>query len=91
MYFLYQYILQRAGLRKNDSQPATVAHIWSAAIRPILMYGTKSLFLTKTALSELDKLQAKLLKTALGLSRYCWSTPLLNARNKKPIQSNLSV
>ncbi len=49
-------------------------------IQPILLYATQSLPLSKSDIVEMDKLQAKLIKSALGFTKYYRTTPLLNAR-----------
>ncbi len=54
-------------------------------IQPILPYGTKLLLINKTDITEIDKSQAKLLKSAIGLQKYYRNTPLLNAMNVNKI------
>ncbi len=50
-------------------------------IQPILLYGTQYLPINKTDITEIDKSQAKLLKSAIGLHKYYRNTSLLNAMN----------
>ncbi len=47
-------------------------------IQPILLYDTQSLQLSTSDIVEMDKLQANLLKRALGFTRYYRTTALLN-------------
>ncbi len=54
-------------------------------IQPILLYGTQSLPINKTDITEINKSQAKLLKSAIGLHKYYRNTPLLNAMNVNKI------
>ena len=43
------------------------------------------------SVKELDKVQAKLLKSALGLPKFCHNTPLLQALKVKKIDNLLQV
>ncbi len=54
-------------------------------IQPILLYGTRSLPLSKSDIVEMDKLQAKLIKSVLGFTKYYRTTSLLNAMNVNKI------
>ena len=62
------YGLQGSGMCANGVRPEVVSHLWKAMIQPILLYATQSLPLSKTDIVEMDKLQAKLIKSALGLN-----------------------
>ena len=53
--------------------------MYSTAIRTVLLYGCSSVFVTKPNLKKLDKAQGKYLKSMLGLSYSCHTTPLLQA------------
>jgi hypothetical protein len=75
------YALQGSGMCNNGVKPNVVSHLWKAMIQPILLYATQSLPMTITNMSEMDKLQAKLIKYALGFNKYYRSTPLTNAMN----------
>ena len=61
------------------------AHIYKTAIQPILTYGCSTLNLKHTDINELEKVQASLIKTALGLPKYSRNTPILRALNIKKI------
>ena len=73
------YSLQGSGLCKDGVSPYTGGHVYSTAIRTVLLYGCSSVFVTKPNLKKLDKAQGKYLKSMLGLSYSCHTTPLLQA------------
>ena len=73
--------LQCAGLHRNGAKPNIVSYLWKTAIQPILTYANECQPLRLHELLEMDKLQAKLVKSSLGLSKYLRSSPLLNALN----------
>ena len=75
------YLLQSSGLCCHGVCPNVIAHIWSVALRPILIYGCSALQLNNNHLDRLEKAQASLLKTALGLPKFCRNTQLLSAMN----------
>ena len=79
------YGLQGAGLCAKDANPFTIAHIYKTPIEPILTYGCSALSLKHTDINELEKVQASLIKTALGLPKYSRNTPILLALNIKKI------
>ncbi len=78
------YGLQGSGMCANRVRPEVVSHLWKAMIQPIL-YATQTLPLSKSDIVEMDKLQAKLIKSALGFTKYYRTTPLLNAMNVNKI------
>ena len=63
----------------------------SVVIQPILSYGCSTLNADRNVIKELDKAQAKLLKSALGLPKFCHNTPLLEALALKKIAKTLQV
>lgn len=73
------YGLQSAGLTTTEVKPSTAAYMWKVALQPVLLYACQSVPVTKSQIAEMDKLQAKLIKTSLGLSKYLRTTPLVNA------------
>ena len=85
------YGLQSAGLCANGVSPIVSAHMLSVAIQPILSYGCFTLNAERNVIKELDKAQAKLLKSALGLPKSCHNTPLLEALALKKIAKTLQV
>ena len=85
------YGLQCAGLCAGGVAPTVSAHMFNVAIQPILTYGCTTLNFTLSSVKELDKVQAKLLKSALGLPKFCHNTPLLQALKVKKIDNLLQV
>ena len=77
--------------RQSSSRAATPAHMFNVAIQPILTYGCTTLNFTRSSVKELDKVQSKLLKSALGLPKFCHNTPLLQASKVKKIDNLLQV
>lgn len=75
------YLLQNAGVCHNGLNTEASMHIYKLAVRPALTYGCPAIYLSKTAMHKLDKCQAKLLKSILGLYTFCRNTPLLKALN----------
>ncbi len=75
------YGLQGSGLCDRGVTPDIIAHLWKTMLQPVLTYGIQSLPFRKTDVMDMDKLQAKLIKSTLGLSKYCRTSPLLNAMN----------
>ncbi len=73
------YGLQNAGLCDKGVKPETASRMWKVALQPVLLYGCQAVNLTKTSILNMDKLQAKLVKSSLGLSKYMRTTPLLGA------------
>ena len=73
------YAPQSSGLCKNGVDPYTIAHIYNVAIKPVLTYGCAAVGLSDKHLTELEKLQGSLIKTALGLSKFCRNTSLPRA------------
>ena len=60
------YALQGSGLCPKGSNPATVAHIFKADIKPVLTFGMECIYQSKAAINTAQSTLAKLLKTALG-------------------------
>ena len=58
--------LQCAGLCAGGVAPTVSAHM---SIQPILAFGCTTLNITRYSVTELDQVQAKLLKSALGLPK----------------------
>ena len=83
--------LQCAGLCAGGVAPTVLAHMFNVAIQPILTYGCATLNFTRSSVTELDKVQAKLLKSALGLPKLFHNTPLLQAPKVKKIDNLLQV
>ena len=77
--------MQPVGLHQRGLAPDTMAHIWKTALQPVLTYGVQCLPLSKKKLKEMDRTQARLLKTSLGLSKFCRNTNLLQAMKIQPV------
>ena len=85
----YSLHIQGAGLRWNGVSPYTSKEIFSTGVNSVLTYGCASLSMNKSNLSDLDKIQSKLMKASLGLPSCCRRTPLPQALNVKPVSSNI--
>ena len=85
------YGLQCAGLCAGGVALTVSAHMINVAIQPILAYGCTTLNFTRSSVKELDRVQAKLLKSALGMPKFCHNTPLLQALEVKKIGNLLQV
>ena len=83
------YGLQGAGLCAGGVHPFTIARIYKTAIQPILTYGCSALNFKHTGINELEKAQASLINTALGLPKYSRNTPILRALHIKKISGIL--
>ena len=83
------YSLQSAGLCKGGTNASTISRIFNTAIRPVLYYGQQCIYQNKTTTCEVEKLQCKLLKTALGLKSYCRNSPLLHAMQMPHINQSV--
>lgn len=73
------YSLQGAGMCNNGANPNVISHLWQTSIQPVLTYASECFSLNFHNKSELDKIQSKLIKSSLGLSKFLKSTPLLTA------------
>ena len=65
--------------------------MYKVAIQPILTYGCLTLNVSPCIIDQLNKYQAKLIKSSLGLPRCFRNTPLLKALNIKKIEQILQV
>ena len=86
------YGLQSAGLCADGVSPIVSAYMLNnVAIPPILSYGCSTLNADRNGIKEIDKALAKLLKSSLGLPKFCHNTPLLEALALKKIAKTLQV
>ena len=84
------YALQSAVLCKNGVDPYTIAHIYNVAIKPVLTYGCAAVGLFDKHVTELEKLQGSLIKTALiGLSKFCRNTSLMIAMGISSVKQTI--
>ena len=77
------YIAKHAGMDGYNINPDIVSYFWKVAIQPALLYANECVPLRNSDKLEMDKLQAKLIKTSLGLSKYLRSSALLQAMRIK--------
>ena len=85
------YGLQSSGMCESGVSPVVSAHMYKVAIQPILTYGCSTLNVSPCIIDQLDKYQAKLIKSSLGLPKCCRNTPLLKALSIKKIERILQV
>ena len=86
------YALQGAGLCKNGVSPDTLAHIWNAAVRPVLLYGAHCMNLTQTLIDEMETIQCKYIKCANnGLPKYSKNTPIRRAIGVRRISDTIAL
>jgi len=85
------YSLQGAGLCVGGCSPCTITHIFSVAVRPVLLYGLECLYQDKTAINSIESVQGKFLKSAFGLKKSCKTKPLLQAVGIDRISVSIEV
>ena len=59
--------MQGAGFCNVTTNASTLAYLWESAICPILLYGSSSVHINNLSMLKIEKLQAKLLKTSIGV------------------------
>jgi hypothetical protein len=79
------YSLQGAGMCDNGVEPNVISHLWQTALQSILLYSEECFNLSKTSKDDLEKIQSKLIKSSLGLSKFSKSSPLLSALGVRKI------
>jgi hypothetical protein len=79
--------LAGAGLRPCALHPSTMTHLWSAAVRPILLYGAHCTHIRPSSLTEMQRTQTGLLKRALGLNKRCRNTALMAALQLRSVEA----
>ena len=85
------YSLQGAGLCVRGCSPHTIAHIYSAAVRPVLMYGMECVYQGNFVMDKVERTQSRFLKTALGLYSKCRTSPLLQALNIDKVKTSIEI
>ena len=85
------YALQGVGLCNKGMSADASAYLWNTALRPILTYGIQCVDISKKALLALEKMQTKLIKSAVGVHKFCRNTPLLNALGIRKIETSLDI
>ena len=81
------YMLQPVGLHPRGLAPETISYVWRTALQPILTYAVQCVGISKTKLKEMDRIQARLLKSSLGISKYCRNTSFLQAMKVQPVST----
>ena len=81
------YMLQPVGLHPRGLAPETISYVWRTALQPILTYAVQCVGISKTKLKEMDRIQARLLKSSLSISKYCRNTSLLQAMKVQPVST----
>ena len=79
------YSLQGAGMCEQGVNAKLKSHLWKTALQPILFYANECVNMRKADLLKTEKLQAKLIKASLGLSKYMRTTPLIQALDIKSL------
>ena len=59
--------------------PNVLAFIWKTVLQPCLTYGNECMPMRNGDMSNMEKLQARLIKCALCLGKFCYTSPLLKA------------
>ena len=85
------YSLQGSGLYKQCISPRLTAHIYTTAVRSGLVYGCNTINMTQRDLIQLNKAQAKYIRTALGLSRFSHIKPVLQALRIQQVSDSIAV
>ena len=73
------YGLQSSGMCEGGVSPVVSARMYKVAIQSISTYGCSTLNVSPCIIDQLDKYQAKLVKSSHGLSKCCRNTALLKA------------
>ena len=81
------YSLQGAGMCENGVEPSVISHLWQTALQTILLYSNECFQLSRSSKNDLEKIQSKLIKSSLGLSKFSRSSPLLSALGIRKIDS----
>ena len=82
------YSLQAAGLCLRTD---IAIHTYKTAVRPILTYGCEAIKLSKNSLNNLEKCQAAMIKSVVGIKKSCRNTPLLAALGVCKIKTTLDI
>ena len=85
------YSMQCIGMCDRGCSSDTIYYVWNTVIRPILTWGIQCITINKTSLQELETIQTKLLKVALGIYTFCRNSPILNAMKVHKLETTLDV
>ena len=73
------YSLQGVGVCQNSLESHIALSIFRTAVKPALIYGCQSIYISETQLNKLNVCESKLIKSILGLKYQTHSNPLLQA------------
>ena len=76
---------------RDGVTPQLKSHLWRMALQPVLSYAMDCLPLRNVHIRTMDMLQAKLVKTSLGLSKYLRTTPLIHAMSIHKVNTLLNA
>ena len=80
------YSLNGIGCKPNTMHPYVVAFFYKQYCQSIFRYSLENLHLNTTQLKHFENRQNNLLRGAIGLSKYCLMTPLLQCVNVDSMQ-----
>ncbi len=72
------YTLQGASRCDDGVQSEAMTRIYKQAVQPVLLYGMNCVFQNKKSIQSLDTAQGNFVKAAIGISKSCRTTPLLD-------------
>ena len=75
------YAMQGAGFCHVTTKANMLGYLWQSAIPPVFLNGSSLVYIKKGSMLKMEKLQAKLLKTSIGVHKFCKSSPISQARN----------
>lgn len=75
------FSIRRIGLHSKLIDPECLSFFYKQFCQSIFVYGLEVIHLNKTLIKQLQCRQALIIKMALGLSKYCRTSPLLEALN----------
>ena len=85
------YTLQGAGLCVDGVQSEAMTRIYKQAVQPVLLYGMNCVFQNKKSIQSLDTAQGNFLKAAIGISKSCRTTPLLDGLEIHKIHKDIRI
>ena len=80
-------IIQAAGMQGGGLSPDAIRGVYTLAIQPTLRYGAHAIHLKKTDLELMEKANARIIKTSLGLSKFSKTNPLLTALKTQRLEN----
>ena len=80
------YGLQSSGVCCDGVTHKTLIHIYKVGIQPIPTHGCSAVNIDHKSVKGMDRVQGMLIKTALGVPKNRWNSPLLTARGIEKIE-----